>query len=98
MQATDNKAFLESWQEPFPANQKIWNNAGDVAAVGQHRAADHAHQTVGAAAKNEADARLCHRLAELSRGRFIDEVYALGGAAIGANVADEARAGLDDDG
>ena len=77
MQAADDKAFLESWQGSFPADQKIWNNAGDVAAAGEHRAGDCAHETVGAAAINEADAGLRHRLAELSRGRFIDEVDTL---------------------
>ena len=45
----------------------------------------------------EADAGLRHGLAELSRGRFIDEVHALGGAAIDTNVADEAGASLDGD-
>src|SRR5580704_10849168 len=95
MQAADDKAFLESWQEPFPADQKIWNNAGDVAAVGEHRAGDRAHEAVGAAAINEADAGLRHGLAELSCGRLIDEVGTLGGAAIDTNVADEAGASLD---
>jgi hypothetical protein len=52
---------------------------------------------VGTAAVNKTDRSLRHGLAKLSRGGFINEAGALGGAAIDANVSEEAGAGLDDD-
>ena len=94
---TDDKAFVRLGQDPFPADQEFWNNPGDTAAAGENRAGNRAHETVGAAAKNEAYPGLCHGLAELSRGRFIDGVGALGGAAIHTNVADEVGASLEGD-
>ncbi len=55
---------------------------------------ERAHQAAGATPINEPDPGLRHRQAKLSRAGFIARIGALGGAAINANITDEARSGL----
>ena len=97
MHVFDNKTFLDSGQEVLPIHQKIRNDAADPAAIGENRAGDGTHETGGAAAIDETDPGLCHGMAKLSRGRFINGIGTLGGAAINANIANEWKACLHDD-
>src|SRR5581483_574432 len=73
------------------------DDAGDAAAVRQHRACQLAHEAESAAAVDEADAVSGHDGPELARGTGVSGVGADVRAAVDADVADAAlarRAGL----
>ena len=77
----DLAGFLRAFEHQLAALEEMRNDAGDMAAMGQDRAGDRAHQTIGAAAINQADAGLGHQAAQRFGGLQENRVRAVAGAA-----------------